>query len=119
MRSAEVGARGPYDSESYPKELDDLPGMVDLGSLRLPVPLGGIVSVEPPQAGRINAVHVTLPAGRLSASALAAPRTRGMWPGLANEIATSLREGGARGRSVTGAWGRELHAVTSGATSVF
>ena len=69
--------------------------------------------------GAIQAVHVTVPEGRLSVSALAAPRTGGLWADLAVEIDASLREGGARVRSFTGEWGRELHATTEGATSVF
>ena len=62
---------------------------------------------------------MTVPEGRLSVSALAAPRTGGLWADLAVEIDASLREGGARVRSFTGEWGRELHATTEGATSVF
>jgi hypothetical protein len=60
-----------------------------------------------------------LPAGRLSVSALAAPRTEGLWPDLAAEIDESLREGGATVRSFTGEWGRELHARTGDASSLF
>ena len=60
-----------------------------------------------------------LPAGRLSVSALAAPRTERLWPDLAAEIDESLREGGATVRSFTGEWGRELHARTGDASSLF
>ena len=52
-------------------------------------------------------------------SALAAPKSSRLWPELAKEIEASLREGGARVRSFTGDWGRELHATTGAATSVF
>ena len=86
--------------------------------MRVPVPRGGEVSVEP-EDGRLQAVHVMLPAGRLSVSALAAPRTGGLWPDLAAEIDESLREGGATVRSFTGEWGRELHARTGDASSLF
>ncbi len=92
---------------------------MDFGAVRVPVPVGGTVSVEPTMAGHVQAVHVTVPEGRLSVSALAAPRTGGLWSDLATEIDASLREGGARVRSFTGEWGRELHATTDGATSVF
>ena len=91
---------------------------VDFGAVRVPVPRGGEVSVEP-EDGRLQAVHVMLPAGRLSVSALAAPRTGGLWPDLAAEIDESLREGGATVRSFTGEWGRELHARTGDASSLF
>ena len=110
---------GPHDNDTLGSEFIPAPGTVDFGALRVPVPVGGMVSVEPTTAGRIQAVHVTVPEGRLSISTLAAPRTGGLWADLATEIDASLREGGARVRSFTGEWGRELHATTEGATSVF
>jgi uncharacterized protein DUF3710 len=114
-----IPTNGPHDGDTLSPEITPAPGTVDFGAVRVPVPAGGTVSVEPSTAGRIQAVHVTVPEGRLSVSALAAPRTGGLWPDLATEIDASLREGGARVRSFTGEWGRELHATTEGATSVF
>ena len=114
-----IPTNGPHDGDTLGPEITPAPGTVDFGAVRVPVPAGGTVSVEPRTAGRIQAVHVTVPEGRLSVSALAAPRTGGLWPDLATEIDASLREGGARVRSFTGEWGRELHATTGGATSVF
>lgn len=108
---------GPFDEQ----DLADAPAgpeRVDFGAVRVPVPPGGQVSVEP-EDGRLQAVHVMLPAGRLSVSALAAPRTERLWPDLAAEIDESLREGGATVRSFTGEWGRELHARTGDASSLF
>jgi len=114
-----IPTNGPHDGDTLSPEITPAPGTVDFGAVRVPVPAGGTVSVEPSTAGRIQAVHVTVPEGRLSVSALAAPRTGGLWTDLATEIDASLREGGARVRSFTGEWGRELHATTGGATSVF
>src|SRR6478735_2166962 len=114
-----IPTNGPHDGDTLAPEITPAPGTVDFGAVRVPVPAGGTVSVEPSTAGRIQAVHVTVPEGRLSVSALAAPRTGGLWPDLATEIDASLREGGARVRSFTGQWGRELHATTEGATSLF
>ena len=114
-----IPTNGPHDNDTLGSEITPAPGTVDFGALRVPVPVGGMVSVEPTTAGRVQAVHVTVPEGRLSISALAAPRTGGLWADLATEIDASLREGGARVRSFTGEWGRELHATTEGATSVF
>ena len=85
----------------------------------MPLPADGAVTIEPPGAGGTHALHVALAAGRLSVSALAAPKSARLWPELAKEIEASLREGGARVRSFTGDWGRELHATTGAATSVF
>ena len=109
--------RGPYDEDDLDPEQTSV-GLVDFGAVRVPVPRDGEVGVEP-EEGRLQAVHVMLPAGRLSVSALAAPRTGRLWPDLAAEIDESLREGGATVRSFTGEWGRELHARTGEAASVF
>ncbi len=114
-----IPTNGPHDGDTLAPEITPAPGTVDFGAVRVPLPVGGTVSVEPTTAGRIQAVHVTVPEGRLSVSALAAPRTGGLWAELATEIDVSLREGGARVRSFTGEWGRELHATTDGATSLF
>ncbi len=111
------GTHGPYDEEDLDPE-HAAGDRVDFGAIRIPVPRGGEVTVEP-EEGRLQAVHVMLPAGRLSVSALAAPRTARLWPDLAAEIDESLREGGATVRSYTGEWGRELHARTGEASSVF
>ncbi|HEY0812290.1 MAG TPA: DUF3710 domain-containing protein [Pseudonocardia sp.] len=110
---------GPHDSEALDAKFIPSPGTVDFGAVRVPIPADGSVVVEPSAAGRMQAVHVSVPEGRLSVSALASPRNEGLWPDLATEIDGSLREGGARVRSFTGEWGRELHATTNGATSVF
>ncbi|MBL8928040.1 MAG: DUF3710 domain-containing protein, partial [Pseudonocardia sp.] len=108
---------GPFDEDDIDPE-HAATERVDFGAVRVPVPRDGEVSVEP-EDGRLQAVHVMLPAGRLSVSALAAPRTGGLWPDLAAEIDESLREGGATVRSFTGEWGRELHARTGDASSLF
>jgi Protein of unknown function (DUF3710) len=110
---------GPYDGDSADAEIADAPGTVDFGAIRVPLPAIGTATVEPPGAGGTHALHVALPQGRLSVSALAAPKSSRLWPELAKEIEVSLREGGARVRSFPGDWGRELHATTGAATSVF
>ncbi len=110
---------GPHDADTLDADFTPAAGTLDFGAVRVPVPADGTVALEPSSEGRMQAVHVTFAQGRLSVSALAAPRNDGLWPDLATEIDASLREGGARVRSFTGAWGRELHATTDGATSVF
>ena len=114
-----IPTNGPHDGDTADPEITPAPGTMDFGAVKVPVPGEGTVAVEPSTEGRIQAVHISVPEGRLSVSALAAPRTGGLWPDLADEIHASLREGGARVRSFTGEWGRELHATTEGATSVF
>ncbi|MBW0125896.1 DUF3710 domain-containing protein, partial [Pseudonocardia oceani] len=109
---------GPFDAEDLDPAVVD-PGLLDFGSIRVPVPPEGSVTVEPTADGRLQAVHIALPGGRLSVSALAAPKSSGLWAELVAEIDSSLREGGARVRSFQGDWGRELHAQTGAALSVF
>ncbi|HWM59094.1 MAG TPA: DUF3710 domain-containing protein [Pseudonocardia sp.] len=119
-RGAAPPPSGPYDGDAVGEEIEVLAaGTVDFGAIRVPVPDGGAVTVEPPGSAGTHAVHIALPQGRLSISALAAPKSGRLWPELVKEIDTSLREGGARVRSFSGDWGRELHATTGGATSVF
>lgn len=110
---------GPFDAAELDPDLPDPPSLVDFGAVRVPVPDDGTVSVEPTADGRLQAVHVSLPGGRLSVSALAAPKSSELWPELVAEIDSSLRDGGARVRSFQGEWGRELHARTGAANSVF
>jgi hypothetical protein len=119
-RGAAPPPSGPYDGDAVGEEIEVLAaGTEDFGAIRVPVPDGGAVTVEPPGSAGTHAVHIALPQGRLSISALAAPKSGRLWPELVKEIDTSLREGGARVRSFSGDWGRELHATTGGATSVF
>ncbi|MCX6465924.1 MAG: DUF3710 domain-containing protein, partial [Pseudonocardiales bacterium] len=119
LRRAAARDFGPFDADTRPADVPDDPAVVDFGSVRVPIPEGGTVAVEPTANGRLQAIHITLPGGRLSVSALAAPGSATLWPELAAEIQASLKDGGARVRSFTGAWGKELHATTGAATSLF
>ncbi len=118
-RPKPAGGQGPFDVDDADPRVSSAPGVLDFGALRVPMPPAGQVSVEPSANGRMQAVHVNLPGGRLSVSALAAPKSSKLWPQLAKEIDASLRDGGAKVRSFKGEWGRELHATTGAATSVF
>lgn len=110
---------GPFDVAKLDPEMTDALTRLDFGAVQVPIPPQGSV-VEPEDGARLSAVHITMPGGgRLSLSALAAPRSGGLWKDLCEEIAQSLREGGATVRSYTGEWGRELRATTQVASSVF
>ncbi|WP_130289892.1 DUF3710 domain-containing protein [Pseudonocardia sediminis] len=110
---------GPADVEELDPSMTDALARVDLGSMQVPVPYGAELKLEPTDGGRPQAVHLMLPEGRIAVSALAAPRSSGLWHELSAEIETSLRNGGARVRNAQGDWGRELHARTENAASVF
>ncbi|MBW0106557.1 DUF3710 domain-containing protein, partial [Pseudonocardia sp. KRD291] len=110
---------GPADVEELDPSMTDALARVDLGSMQVPVPYGAELKLEPTDGGRPQAVHLMLPEGRIAVSALAAPRSSGLWRELSAEIEASLRNGGARVRNAQGDWGRELHARTENAASVF
>ncbi|HZG91660.1 MAG TPA: DUF3710 domain-containing protein, partial [Pseudonocardia sp.] len=111
--------QGPYDGDTGEHPPQSV-GVVDFGAVRVPVPERGTITTDPAAPeGPPQAVHIALPEGRLSVSALAAPKSDTLWPDLAKEIDASLREAGARVRSFPGDWGRELHATTGAAASLF
>jgi hypothetical protein len=108
---------GPYDAAD--SEALDLQGALDFGSLRVPMPARAQLQVEKGTGELLRAVHVLVPSGRVSLSALAAPRSSPLWRQLADEIAESLTGDGARVRSEWGEWGREVQAGSNGALSRF
>lgn len=111
---------GPYDSEDpIAERLGHGSGRIDFGSLRIPIPARAQLQVEKGNGDLLRAVHVLVPSGRVSLSALAAPRTNPLWRGLAGEIGESLSGDGARVRAEWGEWGREVEAASNGAISRF
>lgn len=99
---------GPWDEEDAP---DDGLNRLDLGSVRIPVPEGAQLQVEMDQSGPVKAVHVVTPAGQVTVTAYAAPRSGGLWHEVSTELATQLQQDGATVRSATGEWGLELQAA--------
>lgn len=108
---------GPYDADDPAAPREE--GALEFGSLRVPMPERAQLQVEDGPAELLRAVHVLVPSGRVSLSALAAPRTSPLWRELAEEIATSLSADGARVRSEWAEWGREVQAGSNGALSRF
>ncbi len=104
--AAEQG--GPYDESEAP---DDQVERLDLGSVRVPVPEGSQLQVEVDPEGPVRAVHLLTPAGRLTVSAFAAPRTSELWPEVRRELVDQLKSDGAKVRVEDGVWGPELAAV--------
>lgn len=105
--AAATGANGPFDEHEAPP--DDA-SRLDLGSLRLPIPADAQLQVEVEPTGQVRAVHVLTPDGQLTLTAFAAPRSNGLWPEVAAEIASQMRADGAQVGALAGEWGRELHA---------
>jgi uncharacterized protein DUF3710 len=108
---------GPFDAEE--PAAGTVEGGLDFGSLRVPIPARAQLQVEHSSGELLRAVHVLMPSGRVSLSALAAPRSTPLWRELSQEIADSLARDGARVRSEWGEWGREVQAESNGALSRF
>lgn len=100
---------GPFDDADAP---EDGVSRLDLGSVRLPVPEGAQLQVEVDPSGPVRAVHLLTPAGRLTVSAFAAPRSSGLWAQVSLELSAQLRKDGASVRSESGEWGDELVAAS-------
>lgn len=110
------GAEGPYDS-ALVSNLDELaaqPTMLDLGSVVVPIPEGGQIQVDIAGNGAVNNVFVTVPSGRISMTAFAAPKSPGQWREVVGELSESLRGEGATVSVTTGPWGREVLGSSAG-----
>ncbi len=114
-----VEADGPFDATGLDLEQTDAVGRLNFESIRVPMPDGARLQIEKLPDGRLKAVHVMVECGRLSVSALAAPKTGRLWPELADEVARSLQKDGARVRVEPGMWGREVVAWAGEAKSRF
>lgn len=110
------GAEGPYDS-ALVSNLDELaaqPTMLDLGSVVVPIPEGGQIQVDIAGNGAVNNVFVTVPSGRISMTAFAAPKSPGQWREVVGELSESLRSEGATVSVGVGPWGREVMGSSEG-----
>jgi hypothetical protein len=97
---------GPWDEADAPD--DELP-RVDLGTLRVPVPPGVEMRVDM-QDQTVVAVTLVDGASSMQVHAFAAPKSSGIWADVRDEIAASLREGGASPETAEGPFGDELFA---------
>jgi hypothetical protein len=88
----------------------DLTGytVLDLGSLRVPMPVGARPRLMDEDGHASDAVFVTLPSGRVRLSVLAVPRGIRLWPDMSEEIAAAQSAAGAEVTSEWGEWGWEL-----------
>lgn len=107
---------GPFDESEAPAEDGSL---LDLGSVRLPLPEGAQLQVEVEPNGPVRAVHLLTELGQLTVNAFAAPRGEALWERVAAEIAGQLRADGNPVTELDGEWGLEVHAVTQQTTLRF
>ena len=94
---------------------DVLEQRLDLGSVVLPMPEGTQLQVEMSATGAPQAVHLTLPHGRITVAAYAAPKSPGQWREVTADLAESLRKDNAKVSVEMGPWGREVVASTPNA----
>lgn len=105
------GSTGPFDGDSV--EMDDFDFSdfsnvtLDLGSMRIPLPLESQVQVEMGEQGP-KMVHVITRHGRLTPVAFAAPRTGGLWEKSVQEILEGMRGEGMPTHLEQGPWGTEV-----------
>jgi hypothetical protein len=83
-------------------------GLVDCGSLRVPVPHGVEAQVEQRPGERSVGVHLPLPTGHLRVHVLAAPRSRPLWEEVAGEIFDAQLHAGNRIHREYGPFGEEV-----------
>jgi hypothetical protein len=99
---------GPFDIDDFDDPSVAALARLDLGSVLIPMPEAGQVSVEVSETGVPNAVWVMTPNGRFTIAAYAAPKTAGLWRDVATELAESLRKEVAKVTIEEGPWGREV-----------
>ena len=105
------GETGPFDGDSVNIEdfdfSDFASGVLNLGSLRLPLPKDSQVQVEMGEQGP-RMLPVVTRHGRITPVAFAAPRSGGQWRTTVTEIVAKMKEDGLAPEIVDGPWGREI-----------
>lgn len=105
------GERGPYDGDAVNFEDFDFSdfsvGLLDLGSMKIPLPKESQVQVEMGEAGP-KMLHIVTKFGRLTPVAFAAPRTAGQWEEASVELIQGVAGDGLDASFEQGPWGREV-----------
>ena len=105
------GEMGPYDGDNVDIaefNFEDFSvGLLDLGSMRIPLPKGSQVQVEMGSEGP-RMLHILTPHGRMTPVAFAAPRTPGQWAESAKDIVNGLEADGFTAHPEDGPWGSEI-----------
>lgn len=105
------GSTGPFDGDSV--EISDFDfsdfssGVLNLGSMQIPLPKESQVQVEMGEQGP-KMLHIVTRHGRVTPVAFAAPTSAGQWKEAAKEIAEGMNRDGLTVRLERGPWGREV-----------
>jgi hypothetical protein len=108
---------GPYDA--HDDDPPEYPDAVDLGPLVVRLPADAHLLVDNTAGTVARTAHLTLPAGKVDLSVLAAPRSSDLWPQIAEEVTAVQGDRGARVDAEPGEWGQELRAVSADELSWF
>lgn len=111
--------RGPFDGDSVAIEefdfLDFSDGLLDLGSIRIPMPRPSEVQVEMgPEGPRM--VHIVTKVGRVTPVAFASTLSGGLWEESIPEILEGMSRDGLTAETEEGPWGKEIVGRTEHAT---
>ena len=105
------GQTGPFDGDSVDIETFDFSdfsiGVLDLGSLRIPLPKESQVQVEMGEQGP-RMLHIVTKVGRITPVAFAAPRKPGQWAESVEEIKEGMSRDGLNVATEPGPWGAEV-----------
>ena len=105
------GQTGPFDGDSVDIETFDFSdfsiGVLDLGSLRIPLPKESQVQVEMGEQGP-RMLHIVTKVGRITPVAFAAPRKPGQWAESVEEIKEGMSRDGLVVTTEAGPWGAEV-----------
>lgn len=111
LHDAVSGNTGPFDGDSVNFQDFDFSdfsaGVLNLGSLLVPLPKGSEVQVEMGPDGP-KMLHVLTAHGRVTPVAFAAPASAGQWKESTKDIISGMKRDGLDVTIERGPWGREL-----------
>lgn len=105
------GDTGPFDGDSVDIADFDFSdfsqGVLDLGSMRIPLPRNSQVQVEMGEKGP-KMIHIVTEFGRITPVAFAAPRSAGQWAESTEQITQGMIGDGLAADIEQGPWGAEI-----------
>ncbi|WP_435384198.1 DUF3710 domain-containing protein [Corynebacterium atrinae] len=111
VHDAVSGDTGPFDGDTV--NIDDFDfsdfsiGVLNLGSMIIPLPKNSQVQVEMGEGGP-RMVHVVTEFGRLTPVAFAAPSSAGQWAESVEQISAGMTGDGLNVETEQGPWGTEI-----------
>ncbi|APT92403.1 hypothetical protein CPHO_05290 [Corynebacterium phocae] len=113
------GTMGPFDGDKVKIEDFDFSdfslGLLELGSLRIPLPKNSQVQVEMGASGP-RMLHIVTHYGRITPVAFAAPRSPGQWAESGKDLIKGVANDGLATHVEQGPWGSEIVGVNENGT---